>query len=87
VVGILEDAELFIATPTGAFYIMADVSPAGLPSRDLAFAHLRERGVSVAPGTAFGRAAGEAVRISLASADADLREGVRRLAEFVHRRI
>ena len=86
VAGILQDAELFIAKPTGAFYIMADVSPAGLPSRDLAFALLRERGVSVAPGTAFGQAAGEAVRISLASSDSDLREGVGRLAEFVHRR-
>ena len=86
VAGILEDAELFIAKPTGAFYIMADVSPAGMPSRDLAFALLRERGVSVAPGTAFGQVAGEAVRISLASSDSDLREGVGRLAEFVHRR-
>jgi aspartate aminotransferase len=87
VVGILEEAELLISRPTGAFYIMADVSPAGLPSRDFAFALLRERGVSVAPGTAFGQVAGEAVRISLASSDADLREGVGRLAEFVHRRI
>jgi len=86
VAGILEDAELLIARPSGAFYIMADVSPAGLPSRDLAFALLRERGVSVAPGTAFGQVAGEAVRISLASSDADLSEGVRRLAEFVHSR-
>jgi aspartate/methionine/tyrosine aminotransferase len=85
VVRILEDAELFIAQPTGAFYVMADVGPSGLPSRDFAFALLRERGVSVAPGTAFGRMAGDAVRISLASSDADLREGVGRLAEFVHR--
>jgi aspartate/methionine/tyrosine aminotransferase len=85
VVRILKDAELFIAEPTGAFYIMADVGPSGLPSRDFAFALLRERGVSVAPGTAFGQVAGDAVRISLASSDADLREGVGRLAEFVHR--
>jgi len=85
VVQILKDAELFIAEPTGAFYIMADVGPSGLPSRDFAFALLRERGVSVAPGTAFGQVAGDAVRISLASSDADLREGVGRLAEFVHR--
>ena len=84
VVDILHDAELFISRPTGAFYIMADVSPRGLPSRDFAFSLLRERGVSVAPGTAFGRVAGEAVRISLASSDSDLREGVGRLAEFVH---
>jgi len=85
VVDILKDAELLIAEPTGAFYIMADVSPAGMPSRDLAFTVLRKRGVSVAPGTAFGQEASEAVRISLASSDSDLREGVRRLAEFVHR--
>jgi aspartate/methionine/tyrosine aminotransferase len=85
VVQILKDAELFIAEPTGAFYLMADVRPSGLPSRDFAFALLRERGVSVAPGTAFGQVAGDAVRISLASSDADLREGVGRLAEFVHR--
>jgi aspartate/methionine/tyrosine aminotransferase len=65
---------------------MADVSPAGLPSRELAFALLRERGVSVAPGTAFGQVAGEAVRISLASSDADLAEGVKRLSQFVHSR-
>ena len=85
VAGILQDAELLIARPTGAFYIMADVSPAGLPARELAFRLLRERGVSVAPGTAFGQVAGQAVRISLASSDSDLEEGVRRLGEFVHR--
>ncbi len=87
VAAILKDAELFIAQPTGAFYIMADVSPAGMPARDFAFALLRERGVSVAPGTAFGLQAAEAVRISLASSDEALQEGVGRLAEFVHRSI
>jgi aspartate/methionine/tyrosine aminotransferase len=84
VVDILRDAELLIAEPTGAFYIMADVSARGMPSRDFAFALLRERGVSVAPGTAFGQVARDAVRISLASSDSDLREGVGRLAQFVH---
>ena len=85
VVQILRDAELFISEPRGAFYVMADVSPTGLGSRDFAFKLLRERGVAVAPGSAFGEVAKDAVRISLASSDADLREGVGRLAEFVHR--
>jgi len=85
VVGILRDAELLIAEPAGAFYIMADVSPAGLPAREFAFTFLRERGVSVAPGTAFGQVARDTVRISLASSDPDLQEGVGRLADFVHR--
>lgn len=83
-VRLLKEAEIFIAEPSGAFYVMADVSPTGLPARDFAFALLRRRGVSVAPGTAFGQVARDAVRISLASSDSDLEEGVRRLAEFVH---
>jgi aspartate/methionine/tyrosine aminotransferase len=86
VVDILKDAELIISEPTGAFYCMADISPSGMPAREFAFALLRERGVSVAPGTAFGREAAEAVRISLASSEAALEEGVGRLAEFVHGR-
>jgi aspartate aminotransferase len=86
VVSILREAELFIDEPTGAFYCMADVAPSGMASRDFAFALLRERGVSVAPGAAFGAVAKDAVRISLASSDDDLAVGVRRLAEFVHGR-
>jgi aspartate/methionine/tyrosine aminotransferase len=82
VVDILREADMLINEPTGAFYCMADVSRSGLHPRDFAFRLLRERGVSVAPGTAFGDVAAGAVRISLASSDADLREGVGRLAEF-----
>jgi len=85
IVHILRDAELFITEPKGAFYCMADITPSGLGSRDFAFKLLRERGVAVAPGSAFGEVARDAVRISLASSDADLKEGVDRLAEFVHR--
>lgn len=84
VVGILKEAELFIAEPAGAFYCMADISASGLASRDFAFALLRDVGVSVAPGTAFGEVAAGAVRISLASSDADLKEGVARLTKYVH---
>jgi len=84
VVDILREADMLINEPTGAFYCMADVSRSRLPAREFAFRFLRERGVSVAPGTAFGAVASEAVRISLASSDTDLREGVGRLAEFVH---
>ncbi|TMC92466.1 MAG: pyridoxal phosphate-dependent aminotransferase [Chloroflexi bacterium] len=84
VVDILREAGLFISEPKGAFYCMADVSPSGMGSRDFAFKLLRERGVSVAPGSAFGQVAKGAVRISLASSDQDLREGVGRLANYVH---
>ncbi|GAC1668736.1 MAG: pyridoxal phosphate-dependent aminotransferase [Candidatus Dormibacteraceae bacterium] len=84
VVDILREAEMLVNEPTGAFYCMADISRSHLHAREFAFRLLRERGVSVAPGSAFGDVASEAVRISLASSDTDLREGVGRLAEFVH---
>jgi aspartate/methionine/tyrosine aminotransferase len=84
VVDLLREAGLLINVPTGAFYLMADVSRSGLPARDFAIKLLRERGVGVAPGTAFGDQAAGAVRISLASSDVSLREGVGRLAELVH---
>jgi aspartate/methionine/tyrosine aminotransferase len=84
VVDILREADMLVNEPTGAFYCMADISRSQLHSRDFAFRLLRERGVSVAPGSAFGDVATGAVRISLASSDTDLREGVGRLAEFVN---
>jgi aspartate aminotransferase len=82
VVDILREAGMLVNEPTGAFYCMADISRSGLHSRDFVFRLLREKGVSVAPGSAFGGVATAAVRISLASSDTDLREGVGRLAEF-----
>jgi aspartate/methionine/tyrosine aminotransferase len=84
VVDILREADMLISEPAGAFYIMADVSRSRLGSRDFALRLLRERGVAVAPGSAFGKLGKDAVRISLASSDQDLREGVGRLAEFVN---
>jgi aspartate/methionine/tyrosine aminotransferase len=86
VVDLLREAGLFIVEPAGAFYIMADIAPSGLDSRTFAFELLRKKGVSVAPGSAFGVVGKNAVRISLASSDQDLREGVSRLAEFVRTR-
>jgi aspartate/methionine/tyrosine aminotransferase len=83
-VELLGEAGLLMAEPQGAFYVMADVSAAGMTSREFALRLLAERGVSVAPGSAFGDVAAGGVRISLASSDADLREGIGRLCEAVH---
>ena len=83
VVDLLREAGLLLTVPEGAFYILADVSPSALDSHAFAVRLLEERGVAVAPGSAFGDVAGSAVRISLASSDQDLREGVGRLCELV----
>ena len=83
VVDLLREAGLLLSVPAGAFYVLADVSPGGLPSDAFARRLLRDRGVAVAPGAAFGEVAGGAVRVSLASSDQDLREGVGRLCDLV----
>lgn len=81
---LLRDAEMMTISPRGAFYLMADVSPSGLNSRDFAFRLVDEREVVVAPGTAFGNLAADCVRISLASSDSDVQEGITRLIDFAH---
>ncbi len=65
--------------PSGAFYVWADVRAGGTSSRDFALRLLRERGVAVAPGSAFGARGEGYVRISLATEPAELVEGIDRL--------
>lgn len=84
-VDILRDGGLLVTVPRGAFYIMADVSAVGPDS--YAFAHrlLAEAGVAVAPGETFGPSGAGMVRLSLATAGEDLREGAGRLVDAVAR--
>ena len=80
---LLREFDMWTATPQGAFYAMADVSRSGLDARTFAFELLEHEKVAVAPGTAFGRSADDLVRISLASSESDLREGIRRMHAFI----
>jgi aspartate aminotransferase len=82
-VDLLEEAEMLISRPQGAFYIMADVGRSRLDSRDFAFDLVKSKQVAVAPGTAFGTSARKAVRISLASSPEDLSAGIGRMIERI----
>jgi aspartate aminotransferase len=77
-------------TPQGAFYIMPDVSslfgrrlPTGevVDSSDVFCLRLLSFGVSLVPGSAFG--APSTVRISFASARAEVVESMARFSKFV----
>ncbi len=72
-------AHIPVLVPDGAFYVWADVRSQPLPSRDYALALLRERGVAVAPGSAFGSAGEGYIRVSLATDPTLLHEGVARI--------
>jgi aspartate/methionine/tyrosine aminotransferase len=71
--------------PRGAFFLMVDVSSAGLDSWEFCRRLLEEERVAVVPGAAFGPGGEGFVRISLAAAPDVVSEGSRRLADFVTR--
>ena len=80
---LLDDEGIPYVRPTGAFYLMVDISGSGLSDLEFARRLVLERGVAVVPGTAFGPDSGAYVRVSLATATEPLLEGVGRLAEAV----
>jgi aspartate aminotransferase len=73
-------------TPQGAFYVLVNIRETGLGSYDFATACLEETHVAVAPGATFGDGADGWVRISTATSTDDVREGARRVRDFLRAR-
>jgi aspartate/methionine/tyrosine aminotransferase len=67
----------------GTFYMLVDVSEAGVDSMDFTLRLLDEAGVAVAPGSVFGPAGEGTIRISLALEPEILEEGIARIAHMV----
>lgn len=80
---LLDETGVPYVRPNGAFYLMADISGAGVSDVDFCRRLVMEKGVAVVPGTTFGPGSGAFVRISLATATEPLLEGVGRLADAV----
>ena len=77
---LLDAAGVAYLPPQGAFYLWVDVRPwSGGDVAAWAERMVVERGVALAPGTAFGPSGEGWVRVSLASATEDLVEGLRRV--------
>ena len=85
-VDVLRERGLYRYTPGGAFYVLVDISATGMDSHAVAFELIRDKRVAVAPGISFGKLSAGQVRVSVASKDADVREGVRRICDFVAER-
>lgn len=72
-------------TPAGAFYLLARIAGDDEAAFDgVAFAEalIRERGIAVAPGVAFGSATARYARVSLASDTESVRAGLAGLLDF-----
>jgi len=71
------------AEPKGAFYVLADARRFGHDSTRLAFEILERCHVAVTPGAAFGSNAEGYLRFSYAASLDRIREGLRRLGDFL----
>ena len=80
---VLKEHNLYRYTPGGAFYLLVDISSTGMDSRDFAIKLLKEKGVAVAPGNTFGELCRGHVRISIASDEANVREGLKRICLLI----
>ncbi|MEA2683612.1 MAG: aspartate aminotransferase [Chloroflexota bacterium] len=69
--------------PGGAFYVFPNVTATGWDHKELADALLAKAGVAVLPGTAFGPMGKGYIRLSYAQSEDNLREGLRRIGEFL----
>ena len=69
--------------PKGAFYAFPNISKLGLSSREFAMRLLKEKHVVVVPGTGFGEGGEGFVRLAYATSEDNIREGLRRMKEFV----
>ena len=72
---------LNLVTPEGAFYLFPSIARFGMDSTAFCTRLLKEAGVAVTPGAAFG--ADGHIRISYCCADEALAEGLDRMARFV----
>ena len=87
-VNILREHGRYLYTPHGSFYILVDARRAdGQPrsGRELASELLRERNMTVAPGSGFGSVAENYVRVSLAGNDDEIARGLHELCLFADR--
>lgn len=80
---ILTDQKIQFAQPTGAFYTMVDITASGMSDIDFVSRLITEKRVAVVPGSAFGPGSGNFVRVSLASSESNLEQGVSRLATAI----
>ena len=69
--------------PKGAFYAFPNIRATGLSSRDFAVRLLKEQHVVTVPGTGFGDGGEGYIRLSYATSEEVIREGLKRIKTFV----
>ena len=81
---VLRKYDLYKYSPGGAIYLLIDISESGLGSHQFAIKLLEEKRVAVAPGNTFGKMCADHVRVSIASSDDNIRNGITSICEMIH---
>lgn len=77
-----EISQISYYRPQGAFYVLCDISKTKMDADEFAKKLLEEKHLAVIPCTAFG--APQAIRLSYACSEDNIKEAIARLKEFLH---
>ncbi|MBX8643955.1 MAG: pyridoxal phosphate-dependent aminotransferase [Thermoplasmata archaeon] len=77
------DGLIDMIPPDGAFYAWMNVSSSGMDGKTFASRLLKERKVGVLPGYLFGDTGRDFIRISFATSDEVVSEGMERIVDFI----
>ena len=83
---VLGEYDRYRYKPGGAFYLLVDISSTGMDSRDFAIHLIENQKVAVAPGSTFGHVCSDHIRISIASPEENIREGLHRICSLIRER-
>lgn len=81
--GLSKIEEFKVKAPEATFYMMVDISKTGMESIDFCYALLRGAHVAVVPGITYGQCCNNYVRIAFTLEVEKIKEGIRRIKEFV----
>lgn len=73
-----------VKAPEATFYMMVDISKTGMSSIDFCYALLRGAHVAVVPGVTYGQCCDKYIRIAFTLDEEKIKEGVRRITEFIN---
>lgn len=73
--------------PKGAFYAFANIKGTGMKSEEFAMKLFEDQGVLLVPGSAFGDAGEGYIRISFATSEENITEGLNRIDRFVNKNL
>jgi len=78
---------LKVKKPKGAFYLFVSIKELGMKSTDFCMDLLRKTGVVTVSGTGFGEAGEGYIRITYATSDENIIEGMRRMKQYLVERV